>query len=170
MRGLSLVAAALLVAGCASFDGRGLAPGQATESQVVDLMGTPAQVRPLPEGGKALYFSRLPEGRAMFVATIGPDGRLQSIEQRLTRENIGRLAPDKSTAEDVRVLFGPPGAVGYLPLMPREWWEYKYLDYQDRRVLWVQFSDDGIVREVLDMHDWASEMPGIHSGPKPRKK
>lgn len=164
MRALALAAAALLVAGCASFDGRGLVPGQATESQVVGLMGPPAQVRALSGGAKALYFSRLPEGRAMFVATIGPDGLLQSIEQRLTRENIGKLVADTSTAEDVRVLFGPPGSVGYLPLKPREWWEYKYLDYQDRRILWVQFSPhDGIVREVLDMRDWAYEMP-THPG------
>jgi len=164
LRGLALAAACLLAAGCASFDGRGLAPGQATEAQVTALMGPPAQVLALPGGAKALYFSRLPEGRAMFVATIGPDHVLQSLEQRLTRENIGKLAANQSTAEDVRALFGPPGATGHLPLMPREWWEYKYLDYQDRRILWVQFSEDGIVREVLDMRDWAYEMPGIMTG------
>lgn len=170
LRGLAMAAAALLLAACASFDGRGLVPGQSTESQVVALMGPPAQARPLPGGAKALYFSRLPEGRAVFVATIGPDGVLQSMEQRLTRENIGKLVADQSTAEDVRALFGPPGAVGYLPLKPREWWEYKYYDYQDRRILWVQFSpDDGIVREVLDMRDWAYEvpmLPGMMAAPR----
>jgi len=160
VRGFAL-AAALLVAGCASFDGRGLEPGQSTESQVLAQMGRPAEVRRLPGGAKALYFSRLPEGRAMYVATIGPDARLQSLEQRLTRENIARLTPDASTQDDVRELFGPPGAVGYLSLKPREWWEYKYLDWQDRRVLWVQFSEDRILREVLDMRDWAYEMPTL---------
>ena len=33
------------------------------------------------------------------------------------------------------------------------------------RVYWsstpVQFSDDGVVREVLDMRDWAFELPGM---------
>ena len=160
MRGLAIAAAALAIAGCASFDGRGLVPGRSSESEVNALMGPPSQVRPLPGGAKAVYFSRLPIGRAMFVATIGPDGVLQSLEQRLTRENIGKLVADQSTADDVRALFGPPGAVGYLPLKPREWWEYKYYDYYDRRILWVQFSpEDGIVREVLDMRDWAAEEP-----------
>jgi len=97
----------------------------------------------------------------MFVATIGRDGILRELEQRLTRENIAALVPGTSTAQDVRALFGPPGAIGHLPLMPREWWEYKYYDYQDRRVLWVQFSEDAVVREVLDMRDWAFESPGM---------
>jgi len=159
VRPLALAAAALLVAGCASFDGRGLVPGQSTESQVVALMGPPTQVRRLEGGAKALYFSRLPEGRSVFVALIGPDGVLQALEQRLTRDNIGRLVAGSTTADEVRALFGPPGAMGYLPLMPREWWEYKYYDYQDRRVVWVQFSDDGIVREVLDMREMTQELP-----------
>jgi hypothetical protein len=124
-------------------------------------MGTPDQTLELPEGDKALYFSRLPEGRTMFVATIGRDGVLRQLEQRLTRENIAALVPGTSTAKDVRALFGPPGAIGHLPLMPREWWEYRYYDYQDRRILWVQFSEDAVVREVLDMRDWAFEPPGM---------
>jgi hypothetical protein len=124
-------------------------------------MGAPDQTLEPPGGDKALYFSRLPEGRTMFVATIGQDGMLRALEQRLTRENIAELVPGTSTAKDVRALFGPPGAIGHLPRMPREWWEYKYYDYQDRRILWVQFSEDAIVREVLDMRDWAFEPPGM---------
>jgi len=151
---------AVLVTGCASFDGRGLVPGKSTASEVRALMGTPSDSRALPDGNTALYFSRLPEGRAMFVAMIGSDGVLLTLEQRLTRENIGKLVPGASTAKDVRELFGPPGLTGYLTLMPREWWEYRYRDYQDRRVLWVQFSQDGVVREVLDMRDVDAEPSG----------
>ena len=136
-------------------------PGKSSESEVRALMGAPDQTLELAGGDKALYFSRLPEGRSMFVATIGPDGVLRGLEQRLTRENIAKLVPGTSTAKDVRALFGPPGAVGHLALQPREWWEYKYFDYQDRRILWVQFSAEAVVREVLDMRDWASEPPGL---------
>ena len=96
----------------------------------------------------------------MYVATFGADDVLLALEQRLTRENIAQLVPGTSTARDVRELFGPPGLTGYLSVLPREWWEYRYRDYQDRRVLWVQFSGDGVVREVLDMRDWSAEPPG----------
>lgn len=150
--------------GCASFDGRGLVPGKSTASEVQGLMGAPAQKLAMPNGDTALFFSRLPEGRAMFVATIGADGVLKSLEQRLTRENIAKLVPGASTAKDVRELFGPPGYSGRLPRLAREWWEYRFLDYQDSRVLWVQFSDDGVVREVLDMRDWAAEPAGRRRG------
>jgi hypothetical protein len=152
---------AALLAGCASFDGSGLVPGKSTESEVRALMGAPAQVLELPGGEKALYFSRLPEGRMMFVATIGPDGVLRQLDQRLTRENIKWLVAGTSTKKDVLGYFGPPGDVGRYPRLQREWWEYKYYDYQDHRILTVQFSDDGVVREVLDMRDWAYESPGL---------
>lgn len=98
--GAALVAA--LSAGCASFDGRGLVPGKSTAAEVRALMGTPADSLALPGGSTALYFSRLPEGRAMFVAMIGSEGVLLALEQRLTRENIAKLVPGTSTAKEVR--------------------------------------------------------------------
>jgi hypothetical protein len=123
-------------------------------------MGAPSQTLELPGGNKALYYSRLPEGRMVFVATIGPEGTLHEFEQRLTRLNIGKLTAGTSTRKDVLALFGPPGDVGRYPRLEREWWEYKFFDYQDRRILTVQFSYDGVVRELLDMRDWAYEPPG----------
>jgi hypothetical protein len=155
MRRVAAAAAlgAAILAGCASFDGRGLVPGRSTEAEVRALMGTPAQSLALPNGDRALYFSRLPEGRAMFVVTLAPDGVMKSKEQRLVRENLARIAAGTSGMKEVRELFGPPGRTGRLARQERDWWEYKYLDYGERRVIWVQFSDDGIVREVLDMLD-----------------
>ena len=157
---LAVSALIALVPGCASFDGRGLVPGKSTEAEVEALMGVPAQQLSLPGGDTALYFSRLPEGRAVYLVTVGPDGVMRSIEQRLVRKNLASIAAGVSTHEDVSALFGPPGRTGYLPLQEREWWEYKYFDYEQRRVIWVQFSSDGIVREVLDMLDWNYERPG----------
>jgi len=143
-----------LVTGCASFDGRGLVPGKSTAAEVEALMGRSAQRLVFPNGNTALYFSRLPEGRAMFVVTLGPDGVMKSIEQRLVRENLKHVVAGVSTMQDVRELFGPPGGEGRLGRQARTWWEYKYRDYSQGRVIWVQFSDDGVVREVLDMIDW----------------
>lgn len=156
-------AAAALLAGCASFDGRGLVPGRSSAAEVETLMGAPAERLVRPDGETVLYFSRLPVGRAMFVVTIGRDGVMKSIEQRLTRENIAKLGVAGAwTKKEVRELFGPPGLTGRLALRPREWWEYKFRDYPDYeyRVLWVQFSDDGVVREVLDMLDPEEVKPG----------
>lgn len=148
-------AAAALLAGCASFDGRGLVPGRSSAAEVEALMGAPAERLARPDGETALYFSRLPAGRAMFVVTLGRDGAMKSIEQRLTRQGFARIVAGSSTKQEVREILGPPGGSGRLPRQAREWWEYKFRDFPDYeyRVLWVQFSDDGVVREVLDMLD-----------------
>jgi hypothetical protein len=147
------------LAACASFDGRGLVPGKSTEAEAVALMGPTAQVLPLAGGGKALYFSRMPEGRAVFEVDVDDKGIVRSIEQKLTRQRIWQIVNGASTKDDVLKLFGPPGRQGYLTLSQREWWQYKYQDYQDLRILYVQFSGDGVVREVLDLRDLERE-PG----------
>ena len=143
----------LTAAGCASVDGRGLVPGKSTLGEVEGLMGAPAHRVALPNGDSAHYFSRLPEGRAVYVVTFGPDRVMKSIEQRLIRSNLKFIVAGTSTMNDVRNLFGPPGGEGRLERQRRTWWEYKYEDYDQRRVIWVQYSDDGVVREVLDAVD-----------------
>ena len=159
LRGLTV----LLVAGCASFDGRGLVPGKSTAAEAEALMGRPAQVLPLPEGGQALYFSRMPEGRAVFQVSVDSQGIVRSVEQKLTRQHIWEIHDGSSTKDDVLRLFGPPGRRSRLDLTDREVWEYKWLDYQDLRTLFVQFSPDGVVREVLDLRDFSRE-PGGRRG------
>jgi hypothetical protein len=153
LRIIFMAATLLAVAGCASVDGRGLVPGKATLGEVEALMGAPAHRVALPNGDSALYFSRLPEGRAVYVVTVGPDRVMKSIEQRLVRSNLKFISVGISTMNDVRNLFGPPGGDGRLERQRRTWWEYKYEDYDQRRVIWVQYSDDGVVREVLDSID-----------------
>lgn len=116
-------------------------------------MGTPAQKLALPDGGHTLYFSRQPAGRAIYVVTVGADGLVKSIEQRLTDENIRKIAAGVWTQKEVRELLGPPFDSGRLAVRARQWWGYRYSAYGETRALWVQFSDDGVVREVLDMPD-----------------
>ncbi|MEO8203115.1 MAG: hypothetical protein ABI630_04580 [Betaproteobacteria bacterium] len=160
---LAAICAALVLTlgGCASYDGRALAPG-ATVAQVESAMGAPALRVAQPDGGTALYFSRGPEGRHTYVALMNKDGTLRSIEQRLTLASLNKLVPGTTTKKDVTELFGPPDpyATTKLALSGREVWEYKWLDFQEKRVLWVQFSEDGILREALNSRDDFHESPG----------
>ena len=151
---------ALLLAACASYDGRGLVPGKSSEAEVVALMGKPAQTLQGPGGGKLLYFSRLPFGRDIYKATIGPDGVLRSLEQTLMRPNISRIAVNSTTADQVRELLGPPYRITREPFKPWNTWEYPWRLVDEKRILWVSFSDDGIVRDVIEMHDFESDPPG----------
>jgi outer membrane protein assembly factor BamE (lipoprotein component of BamABCDE complex) len=154
----SALAAMALVAGCASFSGSSLVPGKSTRAEVEALMGKPAAAVSKPNGETHLYFSRLPVGRKMYLAMIGPDGVLRGIEQTLTKENIAKVKADMTQAE-VRELLGPTWRSVYLSRLERDVWEYPWQLVEDRRILWVQFGGDGKVREVIEMHDYESDPP-----------
>jgi outer membrane protein assembly factor BamE (lipoprotein component of BamABCDE complex) len=160
-RGLLVV---LMLAGCASFDGRTLRPGQSTAGEVTGLMGVPAMELKRPNGDTWMYFPRHPFGRATYVATIGADGVLRGIEQRLNEQNIRSIGAGMRR-EEVLTLLGPPREVARLPRQQREVWEYPWTrEITEMRILWVQFSDDGVVREALEMHDEKAQ-PGASARP-----
>ena len=144
---------AALLAGCASYDGRGLVAGKATTADVEALMGRPAERVAKPDGGSVLYYPRGPAGRQSYAVLLGPDGRLQTIEQRLTDASLAKIVLGTTTAPEVRELLGPPPTTSSLPRLGRDVWEYKMGDSALPFVLWVQFSADGIVREVFKAKD-----------------
>lgn len=146
---VSSVIALFLVGACASFDGRGLAPGQATSADVERVMGRPAETRKVASGETWLYYPRQPFGRKMFVARVAPDGRLVALEQRLTDENIAKIVPGTTRRDELRDLLGPPYAVTAFPRLERDVWEYHMRHFGDPGVpvgLYVDVSPDGIVR------------------------
>jgi hypothetical protein len=153
-----------LIAGCASFDGHNLVPGKSTRTEVEATMGRPAEVLARPNGDTRLYFSRLPVGCEIYVATVGSDGVLRSLDRTLTRKNIASLK-EGMQAQQVRELLGPPYRIVYMKLIDRDVWEYPWQLIGDKRILWVQFSRDGIVQEIIEMHDFESDPP---SGPPAR--
>ena len=146
--------AAVLAAGCASMSGAGLAPGKSTEAEVVAKMGRPSLALDLPGGGRALYYTRLPWDLDTHVASIGADGVLREYGPRFTWETMRAVQPGM-TKEDVRRLLGPPLEVTHLLRRNREVWEYPWRHaVREGRVLFVQFDDDGRVREAIERHDY----------------
>ncbi|HXM81548.1 MAG TPA: outer membrane protein assembly factor BamE [Burkholderiales bacterium] len=154
MKTISALVLALALTGCAGFSGWGLVPGQSSAEEVEALMGPAADTRQGPGGDTVRYYSRLPYGREMYAARIGSDGKLRAIEQRLTDENVAKLRLGVSRADDVRDLIGPPYRVDTFRRLEREVWTYKmYGGGTWPKDLYVQFSRDGIVREVMVMDD-----------------
>ena len=150
----------VLFAGCAAYDGRGLVPGTSTVAEVEALMGPPTERFAKPDGGSVLFYPKGPFGRQTFAVTLGADGVLRGIEQVLTHANAMKLVVGVTTAQQVRELFGPPSWVSHFPRQERHVWEYKWKDVEDKRVFWMQFSYDGILREAINMHDFDSDPPG----------
>ena len=160
-----LTASWALLPGCASFDGRGLVPGKSTASDIQALMGEPAERLKRPSGDAVWFYSRLPEGRAIYAVTIGADGVMRNIEQTLTRANLAKVALNSTTRSQVRELFGPPFRAVRAARKPHEVWEYPWREYEEKRILWISLSDDGVVREVIEMHDVESDIPSGFLGP-----
>ncbi len=157
MKPLLAALVALLLASCASFDGRGLTARQSTAADVERVMGMPAERRQV--GGETwLYFPRQPFGRKTFVARLGADGRLVALEQRLTDETVAQIVPNTTRGEQVRDLLGPPYQATQFARMDRNVWTWHMRRFGDPGIpvqLNVQMSPDGVVREIyiLDESD-----------------
>jgi len=112
-------------------------------------MGPAADKRPAAGGETVYYYSRLPYGNATYAARIAPDGKLVALEQRLTLENLDKLKPGVTRAEEVLDLLGPP----YRPMKQAstgvEIWTYPFLVPGFRLSRWflAHISPDGILRE-----------------------
>src|SRR6267378_3388673 len=153
MKFLLAAIAILILAGCASFDGRGLAPG--TPAAEVERVMGPAADKRVHDGETWLYFPRQPYGQATYVARIDRDGRLIAIEQRITDDNLARIVPGKTRVDEVRELFRPPYTDMNFQRMQREILEYRMRSDSSPvpYAVYVQASPDGIVREVYKMSD-----------------
>jgi hypothetical protein len=132
--------------GCASYDGYTLKPGQATSADVERVMGKPVETRKV-RGQTLLYYSREPNGGAIFVARIGPDDRLIDIEDRLTDANVAKIVPDVTTAGQLQNLLGPPWEKGHYAVGNNTVWTWYMNSWPSE--LDVRMSADGVVREVF---------------------
>jgi hypothetical protein len=154
-------AAAVLLGACAAYDGRGLVPGTSTANDVEALMGRPHEKLAVAGGDSIWFYSRQPFGRRIFAVRLAPDGTLRGIEQTLTRENVDKVRANVDTMKDVRERFGPPFEVGRLNRQQRDTWEYWMFEHGHwPKRLVIQFSFDGIVREVMVLRDPMEDGPG----------
>lgn len=156
LRGAAVALAALLT-GCASYSGGNLIAGKSTAAEVQASMGAPAEKLALPGGESVWYYPHGPQGRDTFAVTLGPDGVMRGIDQRLTAANVAKLVQGRSTAREVRELLGPPPIVRPFPRLQRNVWIYPMQLVEERRILWVQFSYDDIAREINETHDYDSD-------------
>jgi hypothetical protein len=122
--------AALCVAACAAYGGRGLQPGVAALPDVLAVMGEPALRWPAADGSLQLAYPRGPAGYHTFMVFLGADGRLQRIENVLDMPHFARLEPGKSDQAAVLRLLGPsdPAGMAYFKARDELVWEYRFCD------------------------------------------
>ena len=153
---------AVLFTGCASYDGRGLVPGQSRADDVQALMGAPTEKIAAAGDETVWFYSRNPSGFHSYAIRIGADGVMRSIEQRLTVENMQKLRPGTTTAGETRALLGPPWRVASNARLGGESWDYRMYDsVQQEYSLSVDFGANGVVRQVYFLRELVNEPCGI---------
>ena len=99
--------ASLFLAGCASYSGSSLRPGEARLDDVERVMGQPAMRWQEADGSIRLAYPRGPLGFHTFMVTLGPDGRLQGIANVLEDQGFAQIHAGLSKDQVLHVL-GPP--------------------------------------------------------------
>lgn len=151
---LLLLAAAALGAGY----GSDLSPGRSTEKDVRKSMGKPTLIRKTADGGQVLWYSKLPYGRENWAARLNAKGVLVSFDQRLTDANISQIHPDKTTANQVADLLGPPYRKVKNAFNDRVVWDYQLQPRPSPETLYVEVSPDGVVRKVYKLIDRSGKL------------
>ena len=124
-------------------------------------MGQPAERIAEANGDSVWFYPRNPFGRHTYAVRVAPNGVVREIDQRLTLANMQTLVAGETTAARVRSIFGPPYRITYLPMQKRDVWEYRMFNQiQIPHNLFVQYSADGVVREVLFLRDPSQDFPG----------
>lgn len=156
--GVAALASALLLAGCASFNGSSLVSGQSRAADVEAVMGTPSDKTTDGNGDSIWFYVRGPAARQTYAARIGRDGVLKGIEPRLTEANIAKLQVDRSSAQEIRRLLGPPNLVLRFERTNRQHWEYKMSGTDNPgvrpKILTLEVGTDGILRAMHFMDEF----------------
>jgi hypothetical protein len=130
--------------GCVSY--QGFKPGVSTMWDVRSTAGRPTDVR--FSGGEEIWeYATGPEGVETHVIRFDGKGVVESVDQSLTLDNIGRLVPGKTTREEARELLGRPGDINMMN--GKEVWEWRFRPFGFiPEILAVSFGGDGLVTDV----------------------
>jgi hypothetical protein len=156
LKGLIILVCACAVSvglsACAQFTpsvSAGIVPGTSAAKDVEAKMGQPAEKIAAANGDSVWFYPQNQAGRQTIAVRVSPDGIVRSVEERLEPEYIRKIVAGVTTTAQARELLGPPFRVARLPLQQRDVWEYLFYDQMAvKQILGLQFSPDGIVREI----------------------
>ncbi|MFA4968241.1 MAG: hypothetical protein WC540_01305 [Sulfuritalea sp.] len=147
-----LLASSLIVAACASYEGRGLKPGEATLDDVRATMGQPAMQWQDPDGSRHLAYPRGPAGFHTFMVRLGPNGKVQSIENVLDERHLATIRAGMNKEEVLRIL-GPSDArvTVYFPARDELVWDWRFrgMSSEPMRMMVLFDANSGKVRSTM---------------------
>ena len=151
-----------VLAACASYSGSGLRPGEARLADIEGVMGPPAMRWLDADGSVQLAYPRGPAGLHTFMVKLGPDGRLQSIENVLNQTGFARISPGLSKEQVLRVL-GPPdnSRTVYFKARDELVWDWRFCasTLNTARFLVLFDATVGTVRSSMALSEYIGRRP-----------
>lgn len=141
----SVLAAALLVAGCASEPTR-IAPGTSA-AETLQRLGPPTGRYPLTGGGERLQYSRMPAGFEVTDIDVDASGKVVSVTQVLSETRFGQdIQVDRWRQNDVLAFYGRPFQITRVSSFDGVVWTWRYKAVNERRMLYIYIDPTGVVR------------------------
>lgn len=151
---LVLLMILLLLAGCASYSGRGLVAGQSPVSDVIAVMGEPRMQWADADGSRRFAYPRGPMGVDTYMVRIGANGKLLDIANVLTVKEFARIEAGMSKDQVLRMLGPPePSWTVYFKQRDELVWEWRYAQRPNFFARFYILFDGtkGIVRSTMTL-------------------
>ncbi len=142
---IGLLAAAVVLAGCATLAPGGLPPGTPIGQARAAPFG-PTGEYALAGGGTRLEFAQGSLGKQTYMLDFDRSGRLVASQQVLTELNLATITPGM-TADEVRARFGRPARVFGINHPRGQVWNYRF-DGGD--CVWYQVTIADGSQQVVD--------------------
>jgi hypothetical protein len=157
VKNLLIVALSLLLAACASYDGRGLVDGKSSLDDVIRVMGKPRMQWTETDGTRRLAYPRGPMGVLTYMVSIGRDGKLERIENVLTEQAFSRITAGMSKDQVLRTIGPPePSWTVYFKARDELVWEWRYCDAWNRLARFDVLFDGTkqVVRSTMSLREY----------------
>ena len=117
-------AAILWIAGCAPLT---TVPPGTPAAAVEASRGKPYRIWPEANGASSWEYPLGPSGRYTYMVRVGPDGRVDRVDQVLDLPTFARLQPGMKVQELEHTL-GRPYSKTYLPLIDQDQWAWRWME------------------------------------------
>lgn len=149
---ISATASAIIAVmpGCDYVNMQEMKPGITTQAEVRARMGEPGFVHWNDDGTATWEYARQPSGTNCYMISFGSNQVITKIEQVLNDANYGKVHPGMSK-DDIRRLFGAPGAKQVFNNLREEIWEWRIegMPPMDETYFMVHFdTDNGGVKKT----------------------
>jgi hypothetical protein len=158
----ALGAALLALAGCASEPTR--LPLGTSRADALQRLGAPTAVYPRPGGGERLQYSRQPAGFEVNDVDLDASGRVVAVTQVMNEGLFARdIRTDAWRVPDVLYTYGRPEQVSRVSSFDGDVWQWRYLQGNSPRLLYIYIDAQGVVRR-WHMGDDLRVVPGNFNG------